>query len=417
MHDCKSRQTLGFLGFILLFLSTLLHPVASQAETIEVGILQSAPVQKIVLVRHAKQFEDVNPDIQVKLNFYSDADFKVALAEWLESSRGPDIVTWQGGQRLYQYVEQNQVEDLSAIWSKYNLHSNFAEGAVKAVSLNNRRYAIPVSYYQWGFYYRRSVFQTLGLSEPSSWQEFLNVCETLKNAGITPITIGAKNKWTSAAWFDYLNLRINGLDYHQRLLQGEISFNNAGVKNVFKKWKQLLDSGYFVDRYNGWTWSEAMPYMYHKMAGMTLIGNFFAGAMPTTLRDDFGFFRFPIIDSKQKIYEEAPLDLYMVPKYVNLNSSVERFLVSLSSTEFQQTYNEGVGMISPNIKVRSNSDYFIQEGQRTLKQAAGVSQFFDRDTNADMAGAATAIFTDFMDHKNISKTINELEIARQKFLL
>lgn len=416
MLVCKSRQLNNFLVVFNLFFLALLLNSKAQAETISVGILQTAPAQKTALVRIAQEFEQANPGANINLSFYSDADFKVALLEWLKAEQGPDVITWQGGQRLYQLVNKNQVKDLSYLWKKHQFKKRFTEGVTDAVSLDTKNYAIPVSYYQWGFYYRESVFKELGISAPSNWEEFISVCESLKNAGITPITIGAKYKWTSAAWFDYLNLRINGLEYHQQLLQGDISFKDKGVKQVFNRWKDLLDNGYFTDRYNGWSWSEAMPFMFHKMAGMTLVGNFFAGAMPDTLKSDFRFFKFPIINTNLPIYEEAPLDLFMLPNYVTNNATIDSFLVFLASEEFQQNYNESVGTISPNIKVKPSADYFIQQGAKLLSQAEGVSQFFDRDTNADMAGAATAIFTDFMDHKDVNKAVQELEVARQKYL-
>lgn len=412
----KSRQLIDLPVIFIPLLLAILVSYKAQAESIEVGILQTAPVQKTALVRHAREFEEANPEATIKLSFYSDADFKVALLDWLKSGSGPDVITWQGGKRLYQYVNKDQVKDLTYLWEKNQFKSSFTEGAIRAVTLNNRHYAVPASYYQWGFYYRESIFKELGISAPNTWTEFLNVCESLKKAGITPITIGAKYKWTSAAWFDYLNLRINGLDYHQQLLHGDISFTDSGVRQVFDKWKELLDNGYFTDRYNGWSWKEAMPFMYHKMAGMTLVGNFFAGAMPETLKSDFRFFKFPIIDKQLPIYEEAPLDLFMVPNYVNNNATIDNYLVSLASEKFQHSYNEAIGTISPNTKVKSSTNYFTQQGEKLLSQAEGVSQFFDRDTNADMASAATTIFTDFMDHKDVNKAIKALETARKKHL-
>ena len=56
-----------------------------------------------------------------------------------------------------------------------------------------------------------------------------------------------------------------------------------------------------------------MTFIYHKIVGMTLIGNVFAGALPAALKDDFRFFRSLIIDPSMAVYEKAPLDFFMVP--------------------------------------------------------------------------------------------------------
>ena len=41
-----------------------------------------------------------------------------------------------------------------------------------------------------GVYYRKDIFDKLGLFEPNTWVQFKYICETLKKNGIAPITIG-----------------------------------------------------------------------------------------------------------------------------------------------------------------------------------------------------------------------------------
>lgn len=387
------------------------------AEPLTVGVLTNSGAQRAFYTSFAQEFESRNPDIQVKLVFQPDDEFKESLMAWFQNGNGPELLNWQGGERLFQYVREGYIADISSVWQQNNLEGTFSPGAVGGVSVDGRRYGVPISYYQWGFYYRKSLFDKLGLRPPSDWQEFLNVCQQLKNNGVVPVTVGAKFKWPTAAWFDYLNLRINGLEFHQQLLKGEMSFNDERVSNVLSHWKELLDKGYFVSQYDRWKWSEAMPFLYHKLAGMTLMGNFFAGTMPPAIKDDFRFFRFPIIDNNVEIYEEAPMDIFMIPSYAKDNTSARRFIVELAGKQFQERFNQMLGTISPNIQSADSSDYFIQQGTLTLGEAQGVSQFFDRDTNAAMATAAMDIFTRFMGNKNIAQAQAELEAARQQHLL
>ncbi|MFC3123416.1 ABC transporter substrate-binding protein [Agaribacter flavus] len=388
------------------------------ANPIDIAVLTTSSDHRALFVKYEKDFEQNNPDININIKFLSDTDFKQSLSQWLKEKSGPQIVTWQAGQRLFQLVDKNQVTDLSFIWNKYGLHDKFSVSATHAITRDNSQYAIPASYYQWGLYYRHSLFQQLNLSPPNTWEQLVSICETLLKNDVVPFTIGAKNKWTSAAWFDYLNLRINGLEFHQKLLLGEHSFQSSEVREVFERWRELLDKGCFTDRFKGWNWSEAMPFLYHKLAGMTLIGNFFASNLPTTLEEDFRFSAFPEINSGVPLYEEAPLDLFMVPSYAQMDEALEKVIVSLTDEQFLGKLNEATTMISP---IRGskpmNKNYFITEGQNLLSKAEGVSQFFDRDTNADMANSATTIFTDFMADKNVEQALNKLEDARKKHLL
>lgn len=404
--------------FLIIFI-VLIFPFQglATAQTVSVGILNNSGAQRTFYTNFAKQFERDNPGIKVKLEFKSDAEFKEALTQWFENGDGPDVLNWQGGERLFQYVKQGKVAPITELWTQHSMSQQFTAGARGAVTLNNNVYAVPISYYQWGFYYRQSVFDKLHLAVPATWDEFLHLCDTLADHGIVPITVGAKYKWPTAAWFDYLNLRINGLTFHQDLLKGNVSFLDERVASVLEKWKYLLDKGYFVQQYDRWAWGEAMPFLYHKMAGMTLIGNFFISSMPVSIKDDFRFFPFPQIDEQVEFFEEAPLDVFMLPSYAEDNSAAKRFLHAVAQKEFQHAFNEKMGMIAPNNQVPLVDDYFIEQGQKLLTRAAGVSQFFDRDTSAEMSSAAMEIFTQFMEHKDVRRAQVDLEEARQRLLL
>jgi multiple sugar transport system substrate-binding protein len=200
-------------------------------------------------------------------------------------------------------------------------------------------------------------------------------------------------------------------------MRGNYAFSDVRVRNVFQFWKYLIDRQYFVRKQRLWKWDEAMPFLYHKIAGMTLMGNFFAGQLPEIIKQDFGFFRFPVIDDLVPVYEEAPLDLFMVPYYTKNSEAATKFLHEVSKVQFQQEFAESQGMISPNLNSRSSQDYFIRAGAKVLNEAAGLSQFFDRDTSGAMASAALPALTEFMSHGNIERVIENLEVARQRHLM
>jgi multiple sugar transport system substrate-binding protein len=411
------KTTLVRITMLLFFVALFTTVQASGNDTLNISVLVTNGDQRSTMSSLLSAFQKQNPNITTELTMLPDKEYKAALKTWLDSGKGPDIINWQAGERLYQYVRQNKVKSIDSVWKKHHLADKFTRGSISAVSWKSEVYGIPISYYQWGLYYRKSLFKQFDLTPPTNWSEFIHVCKTLKQNNITPITIGTKYKWPSAAWFDYLNLRINGLEFHSQLLRGEISFQDPKVITVFQYWQQLLVPNYFVEQGENWKWDEAMPFLYHRLAGMTLVGNFFAGHMPELLKDDFGFFRFPIINEEIPTFEEAPLDAFIVPHYTQITPSVERFLLFLSENKFQEPLNNQLGMISPNVNVAGSNDYFSLIGKKTLSEAAGLSQFFDRDTNDGMSAEAINIFTNFIADHNIDKAIDGLERARKKHLL
>ena len=43
--------------------------------------------------------------------------------------------------------------------------------------------------YTHGFFYDAAMFRELGLEVPNTWDDLMDVCETLKENGIAPVTL------------------------------------------------------------------------------------------------------------------------------------------------------------------------------------------------------------------------------------
>ena len=89
------------------------------------------------------------------------------------------------------------------------------------MTIGGRQWGVPYTYYQWGVYYRKDIFEKLGIAVPKTFDEFVAACAKLKENGVTPITIGSKYLWTTAGVFDYLDLRVNGYEFHMDLTNGK----------------------------------------------------------------------------------------------------------------------------------------------------------------------------------------------------
>jgi hypothetical protein len=99
---------------------------------------------------------------------------------------------------------------------------------------NGRQIFVPTDYYWWGMFYRKSNF--------ARWDEFVTLCQALKAKGVAPIGMGAggDTAWVASAWFDYLDIRLNGARYHRDLLAGKHSFTDPQVRDIFARWGTIL---------------------------------------------------------------------------------------------------------------------------------------------------------------------------------
>ena len=51
-------------------------------------------------------------------------------------------------------------------------------------------YGIPVDYYPWAVFYRKSVFQSKNYTIPATWTDLKALCTKMQSDGLTPIAFG-----------------------------------------------------------------------------------------------------------------------------------------------------------------------------------------------------------------------------------
>ena len=399
---------------ILTITLSLLIALSLYAEkkTITVGILAPNRIMREAYIDAKLKFEKENPDIAVKLIVKSIKHYNEQFPKWMAEKKGPDVLFWYAGEQLRSYVRQGAVASISPLWEKAKLDKSISENFKKLVTYKEQVYAIPFAYYGWGFIYRKSIFKKYDLQPPKNWPEFNKVCQTLKNNNITPVSIGLKNKWPCLAWFDYLDLRINGLAYHLKLLKGQISYKDPGVKKVLTELKKLIDNATFCPERIKLDWKKALSQINNGVSGMTLIGLFAENELPEDLKDDYQFFPFPQIQQIKK-FENVPTDVFFMPSFAKNKPQALRFLQFISQAENMAILNRGTGSFSTNATKTSNLTPIKKQFKTLMQQADGFSQYFSRDSiSEDISNTATDALTAFFLKPEIDRFINILEKKR-----
>ena len=356
------------------------------------------PAPKAGFEAAVEAFKAANPDVNVIVNINDREAHKTAIRNFL-SADAPDVTAWYPGNRMGPFVDAGQFEDISDLWaSDPNLSTSF-EAVKPTMTRDGKQWGVPYSYYQWGVYYRADLFAKYGISAPSNWDEMLGACDTLKENGVTPFTIGTKYLWTAAGVFDYLNLRTNGYEVHNGLTAGEIKYTDERIRNTFENWKVMLDRCSFVDNHATMSWQDALAPFAKGEAAMYVMGNFAVAGMKDAglTEDQIDFFQFPEITPGVARAEEAPADAFFIPSKAKNKADARKFLSFIARPDIQAEWNKTLGQLPPNSKSEINSDdKFIRKGMQTVSTASGLAQFFDRDAPAEMAKAGMEGFQEFM---------------------
>ena len=378
----------------------------------------SNPAPRAVMEDMVVRFGEMHPDLEIELTTIDREAYKTQIRNFL-TANPPDVANWYAGNRMAPYVNAGLFEDVSDLWEG-ELSEQLAS-TKGSMTIDDKQWGVPYTYYQWGVYYRKDLYDQFGLSEPTNWEEFKANCQTLLDNDIKCFTIGTKFLWTAGGWFDYLNMRTNGFDYHMQLTAGEIPWTDEGVRQTFANWRELIDMGAFIDNHTAYSWQEALPFMVQGDAAAYLMGNFAVAPLREAgLTDDqLDYYQFPPINPDVALAEDAPTDTFHIPSGAQNKEAAREFLKFVVSPENQTQINAGdaLGQLPVNALSSVDDDKFLKEGFTTLSENSpgGIAQFFDRDAPAEMAKIAMEGFQEFMVRPdNIDQILERLTAAQER---
>jgi len=359
-------------------------------------------------------FEAANPDIDVQLQNFDHEGYKTAIRNFLTAD-APDLANWYAGNRMAPFVKAGQFMDVSDVWDEHGLHESLASAAA-SMTIDGKQWGVPYTYYQWGIYYNKTVYDQVGATVPATWDEFVANCEKFAAAGIDCITTGTKALWPGAGIFDYLNLRTNGYEHHMKLTGGEIPWTDDTVRATFAEWAKVQP--YITKNHAAIDWQDAAALLVQGKAANYVMGNFAVAVFKEGGMTDetLGFMPFPTINPDVPRAEEAPTDTVHIPSGAKNVEDAKKFLAFLAQADVQTKLNEALGQLPINKDSTVGSDPFIQAGFELLSTTpGGIAQFFDRDAPAEMAKIGMEGFQEFMVRpENLDAILERLEAARQR---
>ncbi|WP_170593406.1 ABC transporter substrate-binding protein [Ruegeria arenilitoris] len=415
MHSMFKRTAAALAASV-----ALAAPVSAELTgELRIFLDTSNPAPRATMEAMIERFAAQHPGLEIETTVIDREAYKTQIRNFLTADT-PDVATWYAANRMKPYVEAGLFEDVSDLWAEPEIAENLAS-TKGAMTIDGKQWGVPYTYYQWGVYYRKDIFDELGLSEPTTWEEELANCQKIVDSGRACYTIGTKFLWTAGGWFDYLNMRTNGFDFHQQLANGEVSWEDDRVKQTFANWKQLIDMGAFIDNHQTYSWQEALPFMVQGDAAAYLMGNFAVAPLREAgLTDDqLDFYQFVAINPDVELAEDAPTDTFHIPSNASNKEAAREFLRFVVSADEQTEINNGknLGQLPVNAKSSVDDDKFLQEGFKMLStnSPGGVAQFWDRDAPAEMAKVSMEGFQEFMvKPDNLDSILAKLERARQR---
>ncbi|MFG2044205.1 ABC transporter substrate-binding protein [Dactylosporangium sp. NPDC048998] len=153
----------------------------------------------------ADQYHKDHPNVSFKVEPAQNEALKTKISVALQSPNPPSIFQQWGGGALATQVESGKIMDMTSETSSWISQLG---AAAKGWQVDGKQYGIPYDLHVVGFWYRKDLFEQAGISAPPKTMTELNdAVSKLKAKGITPISVGSKDKWPDAFWWSYFAIR------------------------------------------------------------------------------------------------------------------------------------------------------------------------------------------------------------------
>ncbi|MFV0399104.1 MAG: ABC transporter substrate-binding protein [Oscillospiraceae bacterium] len=230
-------------------------------------------------------------------------DQKVSIL--VSSNDLPEICTYESGSRLKDLIATGQILDVEAAWTELGIFDCLDDGAVsllKNLVDDEGLYDVPLGLNVEGFWYNKALFEQAGITEvPETWDEFMDVCQKLVDAGIVPIVQGGSDSWPMTRVLNAYMVRSVGNDAVKDVIDGGASFNDPQYVAAAQMFADMAQKQYFSVGMTTIDPNTASSMLMNGQAAMKYDGSWFAGNLNSDENaagpDGIGFFNVPTAGS------------------------------------------------------------------------------------------------------------------------
>lgn len=218
--------------------------------TLTFGSHQSGLPTSGIVQELAKEYE-AKTGVKIDFQIVPDAQWRDLLKVKLDSGEAYDIMNVDADPlSLVSRInpEQNCVELTDQEWV-----SRMDPIVLDGISVNDKVYGIQFNGVRHSvFFYNKEIFAKLNLEIPTTYEAFNKVCQTIKDAGITPIYEATQN-----GWHQVLPVCETGSYYATKYdnLYDKLNKNEMNIKDVkeigiiLNEMKEFADLGFFGDNF------------------------------------------------------------------------------------------------------------------------------------------------------------------------
>ena len=289
-----------------------------------------------------KQFNEEQSEVRVNLDTASN------LSAGFLRGNPPDVGLLNYNMEMSRFMERGALSDLSDMPEADRIRPEVQDLVDQYSTYPGRTSVLPYSVAAASVIYNVKIFEDNGINVPTTWDELIEACETLKAAGITPIYSTFSEPWTIAqGLFDYnVGGSIDVADFFEQMneLGTEVGPDSpvSFEKTLKEPVEQMVElAAYSNDDAESRTYGDGNVAFAKGEAAMLMQGPWALGEIAKTDEDlELGTFPLPATNDPNDLKVRVNLDLALwVPEVGGDKESARKFVSFLMQQDVLDEYN------------------------------------------------------------------------------
>lgn len=199
-----------------------------------------------------QEYEDKTGNTVEDGSATSDEEWKAKVLTDYETGSEPDVLFFFSNADADPIIDAGKVVSIEEIRETYPDYATNMKEAMLAAASDGKHYAVPSSGFWENLFVNKTVLEDCGVDMPGTnytWDQFLEDCQTIKDAGYTPIACSLFE--VPHYWFEFCVMNNGSLDSQLTLpaVEADGSLDEAGQKwaAALNDMKELYDRGFFPE--------------------------------------------------------------------------------------------------------------------------------------------------------------------------
>lgn len=233
------------------------------------------------------QYQNDRPGVTVNLTFMVGSGVEENLEIRMASNKMPELTSGGVGSWYYQVADDGYLGDVSETEAWQKQIPAMQQGWTSPTGVKfGVAYGVAYMY----CFYNKDLFEQAGIEKvPESWEEWMDVCQKLQDAGIDPIAMpGSSNNNIghnvfSGACAGVVKTADDSVLTASNLMYNNYDFNNEMFINVFQRAKDWAESGYIAEGFMNYDYDACVRAFANQEVAMCIEGSW---SVANYLNDD-----------------------------------------------------------------------------------------------------------------------------------